>query len=108
MSSSGDLLFRIDYEEMVHWLLRAPYLEQYFVCSEQIFRQTWQDLIVEMKDLGRPSEGDLRLSIDFLKRSNDAHARMQEITERRIREELTPLIKKLGRQEWAILAHIIM
>ena len=101
LSSYSYWIFRIDYEEMVHWLLRAPYLEQYFVCSEQIFRQTWQDLIVEMKELHEElgAEGDLRVSVDFLKRSNDAHARMQQSTERRIREELTPLIKRLSQEQ---------
>ena len=43
-----DMDGKINYEEMVQWLCRAPHLEQYFLLSLDIFKRNFKDVDAEV------------------------------------------------------------
>jgi len=78
----------IDYEEMVHWFLRAPHLEEYFITSVDLFFDNAKSLYNEMKDLGQ--------GVDDIEGTKEVVLELDRIgTQAQIDAKLTPLIKKI-------------
>jgi len=107
-----DLDGKINYEEMTHWLCRAPHLEQYFLRSVHIFKQNFIDsstemnkIMLEMLDLKKEmeamqggAEGELE-SLDGMKKGLEimrkVAERFQEVVKKnqtRMNDELPPVI----------------
>eukprot|EP00434_Breviolum_minutum_P026026 symbB.v1.2.023005.t1/scaffold2078.1/size90238/4 len=72
---------KIDYEEMVHWLCRAPHLEQYFLMSVDLFKQIFTDANSELWHLWAA----------MLFRKNISHLFHEEMV--KIMEEMTEVKK---------------
>eukprot|EP00437_Effrenium_voratum_P006818 CAMPEP_0181420560 /NCGR_PEP_ID=MMETSP1110-20121109/12649_1 /TAXON_ID=174948 /ORGANISM="Symbiodinium sp., Strain CCMP421" /LENGTH=354 /DNA_ID=CAMNT_0023543605 /DNA_START=79 /DNA_END=1141 /DNA_ORIENTATION=- len=99
---------KVNYEEMVHWLCRAPYLEEYFLMSLDIFKRNFKDIDAEVLNTQREMQ---KMKQEFDEDPEDETAamnkclevmrellqKMQEVqktTQKRIDDELTPVIKR--------------
>ena len=99
---------KVNYEEMVHWLCRAPYLEEYFLMSLDIFKRNFKDIDAEVLNTQREMQ---KMKQEFDEDPEDETAamnkclevmrellqKMQEVqktTQKRIDDELTPVIKQ--------------
>ncbi|CAJ1359616.1 unnamed protein product [Effrenium voratum] len=100
----------VNYEEMVHWLCRAPHLEQYFLLSLDIFKRNFQDIDAEVLNMQREMQ---QLQKEFAESDEDQYEaagmtkclgvmrkllhkmdEVQKSTQKRIDDELTPVIKR--------------
>lgn len=99
---------KINYEEMVQWLCRAPHMEQYFLTSLDIFKRNFKETDVAVlevqkamvqlqKEFDESAEDDtnaMKKCLSILKKLlNDMEA-VQKISQKRIDDELTPIIKR--------------
>ncbi|CAJ1409116.1 unnamed protein product [Effrenium voratum] len=101
---------KVNYEEMVHWLCRAPHLEQYFLLSLDIFKRNFKDIDAEVLNVQREM---IRLQEEYDERPEDQDEtaavkkclevigkllhkmdEVQKTTQKRIDDELTPVIKR--------------
>lgn len=99
---------KINYEEMVHWLCRAPHLEQYFLMSVDLFKQIFSDANSEMvkimeemtevkksaADEDNPSPDDVKKIFEVLRKVIQKLQEIAKATEKKIEEQLGPVIRK--------------
>jgi len=99
---------KINYEEMVHWLCRAPHLEQYFLMSVDLFKQIFTDANSEMvkimeemtevkksaEDGDNPSPDDVKKVFEVLRKVIQKLQEIAKATEKKIEEQLGPVIRK--------------
>lgn len=89
----------IDYEEMVHWFCRAPYLEKYFQAAHDVFftniREMDKDFsgLEEVRDLIEGGIHDLEARKKNLGKVMAVFSESAKIIQARIDTALTPLIK---------------
>jgi len=105
-----DMDGKINYEEMVQWLCRAPHLEQYFLLSLDVFKRNFKDVDAEVlkvqkemlqmqKDFDNSPEGAdetvaMKMCLGILRNLRTMMEEVQQTTQKRIDDELTPVIKK--------------
>lgn len=100
---------KINYEEMVQWLCRAPHLEQYFLLSLDIFKRNFKDVDVEVLSVQRemqkmqkefeegPPDDEtaaMKKCFDVMQQLVKQLDAVQRSTQKRIDDELTPVIKR--------------
>lgn len=98
---------KINYEEMVHWLCRAPHLEQYFLMSVDLFKQIFTDANSEMVKImeemtevkksteeGGSSPDDVKKVFAVLRKVIQKLQEIAKATEKKIEEQLGPVIRK--------------
>mmetsp|Transcript_6267 Transcript_6267/g.12891 ORF Transcript_6267/g.12891 Transcript_6267/m.12891 type:complete len:383 (+) Transcript_6267:56-1204(+) len=100
---------KINYEEMVQWLCRAPHLEQYFLLSLDIFKRNFKDVDAEVLsvqremqkmqkefDAGPPDDetAAMKKCFDIMQQLLKQMEAVQRSTQKRIDDELTPVIKR--------------
>lgn len=96
------------WQEMVQWLCRAPHMEQYFLSSLDIFKRNFQETDVAVlevqkamvqlqKECDESAEDDtkaMKKCQSILKKLLHDMEAVQKITQKRIDDELTPIIKR--------------
>lgn len=107
-----DLDGKINYEEMTHWLCRAPHLEQYFLRSMHIFKQNFidsstemnkimlsmLDLKKEMEEMQGGAEGEpesldgMKKALEIMGKVSEKFQEVVQKTQTRMNDELPPVI----------------
>ncbi|CAK8986603.1 unnamed protein product [Durusdinium trenchii] len=89
-NADGNKDGKIAYEEMVHWICRAPDLEVYFMLSSDLFKESVKQLEQELQILKRSLESQE----DAQELMNQKLTMLQTTAKAKMQEKLTPVIKR--------------